>query len=273
MKPADQAKQLAAQALDKLQAALDAGRSDTLAALLRTVARFHEYSFRNIILILSQRPDATRVAGYKTWQALGRQVRRGESGIIIIAPMLLRNGDDEQDTDEPDRRDADRSLRFRAAYVFDIAQTDGEPLPELSEVTGDPRHYTERLESLIRSRAIHLKYVPADAIGGAQGASLGGAILVQQDLLAAEHFSTLAHELAHELLHRADGQQRPPEVVRETEAEAVAFVVCEAVGLHAGDAASDYIQLYTGDADTLAASLDRIQKTVAIIIEGLHAES
>ena len=138
MKPADQAKQLAAQALDKLQAALDAGRSDTLATFLRTVARFHEYSFRNIMLILSQRPDATRVAGYKTWQALGRQVCKGEKGITIIAPMLLRNGDDGQDTDETDQRDADRSLRFRAAYVFDIAQTDGEPLPELSEVTGDP---------------------------------------------------------------------------------------------------------------------------------------
>ncbi len=273
MKPADQAKQLAAQALNKLQAALDAGRSDTLATFLRTVARFHEYSFRNIMLILSQCPDATRVAGYKTWQALGRQVRKGEKGIIIIAPMLLRNGDDEQTADEPDRRDADPGLRFRAAYVFDIAQTDGEALPKLSEVTGDPQHYTEQLEAMIRSRAIHLKYVPADAIGGAQGASLGGAILMQQDLSPAEQFSTLAHELAHELLHRADGQERPPKVVRETEAEAVAFVACEAIGLHAGNAASDYIQLYTGDAETLAASLDRIQKTAAIIIEGLQSES
>ena len=186
--------------------------------------------------------------------------------------MLLRNGDDGQDTDETDQRDTDRSLRFRAAYVFDIAQTDGEPLPELSEVTGDPQHYTAQLEALISARGIRLAYESAEELAGADGVSRGGAIVVLRNLSPAERFSTLVHELSHELLHRVDGEDRPPKVVRETEAEAVAFVVCEAVGLHTGNAASDYIQLYTGDAATLAASLDRIQKTAAIIIEGLQAE-
>ncbi len=107
--------------------------------------------------------------------------------------------------------------------------------------------------------------MPHDALG----VSRGGRISIRPDLEPAVAFSVLAHELAHELLHR--GEDRPAsKTVRETEAEAVAFVVCQAIGLETGTAASDYIQLFDGKAETLAASLDRIQKTAAEIIAALH---
>lgn len=270
MKQADKAKKLAAEALDKLRTALDTGHSDTLAAHLRAVARFHDYSFGNIMLIASQRPDATRVAGYRTWQKLGRQVRKGEKGILIIAPMVLKKGDAAET--RGDRRDEEPMLRFRAAYVFDIAQTEGDPLPELEDVQGDPRDYTPRLKAFIAEQGIVIRYGDVNELNGAHGISRKGTILIREGLPPAEEFSTLTHELAHELLHTERGPNRPPKAVCETEAEATSFVVGEAVGLQNGNAARDYIHLYNGDADMLAASLDRIQKTAAAIIRGISEQ-
>jgi hypothetical protein len=100
---------------------------------------------------------------------------------------------------------------------------------------------------------------------GADGVSRGGRISIRPGLAPAQEFSVIVHELAHELLHR--GEDRPQsKTVRETEAEAVAFVVCQAIGLETGTAASDYIQLYDGKTDTLAASLNRIQYIASEII-------
>src|SRR5437870_1182895 len=102
---------------------------DDWARMLTVAAHFHHYSPSNVLLILRQRPDATRVAGYRTWQRLGRQVRRGERGIAILAPCSYKvRGDDEPDTDDDPRR----ALRgFKVAHVFDVSQTDGEPIPDV----------------------------------------------------------------------------------------------------------------------------------------------
>src|SRR5260370_5234117 len=103
---------------------------------LRVQRRFHQYSFGNTLLILIQRPGATRVAGYRTWKTVGRQVRKGEHGIAILAPIVRRCGVEDQD--ETERALEGRPLAFRLARVFDIAQTDGEALPEIvSRLTGD----------------------------------------------------------------------------------------------------------------------------------------
>ena len=259
-----QAKKIADQALEQLADALAHGKSEALTRYLAMLAKFHRYSFGNVLMILSQRPDATHVAGFQTWRQMGRFVRKGEKGIVIIAPMLIRKRDEQADagTDE-----AKPILRFRGVYVFDVSQTDGEALPEPARVNGDPRHHTDRLKALVTERGITLDHadVPPDALG----VSRGGHISIRPDLEPAVEFSVLAHELAHELLHR--GEDRPAsKTVRETEAEAVAFVVCQAIGLENGTAASDYIQLFDGKAETLAASLDRIQKTAADIIAALH---
>src|SRR5713101_837004 len=126
---ADALKKITTDALDKLAALLDAGHSDQLTALLKTMARFHKYSWHNVCLIASQYPTATRVAGFQTWRTMGRFVRKGEKGIAILAPIVRRRKTDAADDDSK------TVLGFRAAYVFDIASTDGEPLPEAAEAS------------------------------------------------------------------------------------------------------------------------------------------
>jgi len=229
------------------------------------MARFHQYSFGNIMLIASQRPDATHVAGFQGWKKLGRFVRKGEKGIVIIAPMLLKKKDDEPRDDGDDT-----FLRFKAAYVFDVSQTDGEPLPEIARVSGEPNGHTDRLKAFIAEQGIQLEY--AETLDGPLGRSRGGTIEIVDNLPAAEEFEVLVHELAHEMLHAGEHRKAGTRTTRETEAEAVAFVVCQAIGLEASTAAQDYIQLYEGDKGTLAAALDRIQHTAAAVIEAIKVE-
>src|SRR5580658_744266 len=117
------------QAVDFLIQQVEAGKSETLAAYLSAMARFHNYSFGNIVAIARQRPTATHVAGYGTWRALGRFVKRGEKGIQILAPMLgyrRRKDADEQEPEKPQRG----LIGFRAVHVFDVSQTEGADLPE-----------------------------------------------------------------------------------------------------------------------------------------------
>src|SRR6266567_8650228 len=120
----EQAKNLSEDALSQLMQALEQGQSDALKNYLRLMSRFHRYSWGNCLLIYSQRPDATHVAGFHAWLTLRRFVRKGEKGIVILAPMVGRKkADDTLSEDEQTRL-----FGFRAAHVFDISQTDGEPL-------------------------------------------------------------------------------------------------------------------------------------------------
>jgi len=271
---AEQAKKVADQALEQLAEALAAGRSDELTRYLSMLAKFHKYSFGNVMLILSQKPDATHVAGFNTWKQVGRYVRQGEKGIVIIAPMVFRKSENRRGGRDAESAAAEFSerdetvLRFRGVYVFDVSQTDGQPLPEPAGINGDPGQHLDQIKTVVASRGIALDY--EIGLGSALGLSRGGRISIRPGQPAGEEFAVIVHELAHELLHR--GEDRPAsKTVRETEAEAVAFVVAQAVGLDAGAAARDYIQLYDGKTDTLSASLDRIQRTAADIIAALHA--
>lgn len=266
----DQAKQLTDNAIQQLAAALNEGRSETITRYLATMATFHHYSFTNTLLIFGQRPTATHVAGFHTWLKLGRYVRKGEKGIAIFAPMRLKlRADDERNVNQQvsDETTDQTVLRFRIVHVFDIEQTEGESLPEPARVEGEPAEHLTRLKALIAERGITLEYT--DTLGLADGASIGGRIFVKAGKPAGEEFAVLVHELAHELLHRRPLEQRPSKTVRETEAEAVAFVVSHAIGLQTSTACSDYIQLYNGDAKTLMQSLERIQRTSAEILADL----
>lgn len=259
----DEAKKTIDQALAKLLADLQAGKSESLTRYLRTLARFHRYSFGNVLLILCQRPSATHVAGFRRWRELGRFVRKGEKGIAIFAPMRVRSRDrDARSEDELETWE----LRFRVVHVFDIEQTKGEPLPTLDRTKGDPGDNTVRLKAFLVDRGIGLDYAPD--LGGADGVSHKGRISIRSGLEPPEEFSVLVHETAHELLHHGEG--RPgSKTVRETEAEAVAFAVCSALGLEAHTAARDYIQLYQGTTETLAASLERVRDTASAILNAL----
>lgn len=106
----------------------------------------------------------------------------------------------------------------------------------------------------------------------AEGVSTGGAILLKASLAPAEEFSVLVHELAHEILHQDPGNRPENRNVREAEAEAVAYVVCQGIGLDVKTASSDCIQLYDGDKKTLMASLERIQRMAAEILEAVTVE-
>ena len=257
---ADDLKKLTTESLNELAALLDQGHSERLTSLLKTMARFHRYSLHNVCLIVAQRPTATRVAGFHTWRTLGRFVRKGEKGVAILAPIVARHLDD---TDEGQSRTV---VGFRTAYVFDVEQTEGAPLPQPSEAQGDPGETTARLKAAIASHGIVLEYT--DDLAGALGLSCGGRIRVLTGLSAASEFAVLSHEYAHELLHR--GSDRPAfRNTRELEAEAVAFVVGQAVGLQIAHASRDYIHFYRGDSSALTASLDRIQRTASSILQSV----
>lgn len=278
---AESARKIVTESLETLSEQLTAGNSQQLDAFLRVMGRFHRYSFGNILLILCQRPDASRVAGFHTWRSLGRTVRKGEKGIAIFAPMRLKARNDDTSTSNASKANDEGSddksfIRFRVVHVFDIAQTDGEPLPEPARIGGDPGEALARLEQAITRSGIVLNTV--DTLGNAEGVSRGGTIEVREGLSDGERFSVLVHEWAHELLHHAGkddpGVERPSKTVRETEAEAVAFVVSQSIGLDTNTASADYIRMYAGDPKTLAASLDRIQRTACTIIEAIeHDES
>ncbi|MBI1874652.1 MAG: hypothetical protein HYS05_12330 [Acidobacteria bacterium] len=115
---ADELKKLTTEALNQLSAALEQGHSENLTALLKTIARFHRYSLHNVCLIVSQRPEATRVAGFHTWRKFGRFVRKGEKGIAIMAPITARKDADAADNESK------TVVGFRAAYVFDVLSRD-----------------------------------------------------------------------------------------------------------------------------------------------------
>ncbi|MBI1827244.1 MAG: DUF1738 domain-containing protein [Planctomycetes bacterium] len=264
---AEEAKKIVDQGLETLAAALECGQSESMKTYLTAMGRFHDYSWGNVLLIVSQKPDATRVAGFNAWKKLNRFVKKGEKGIAIIAPMMIKPKEDQPPPTNGDERSI---LRFKAVYVFDVNQTDGDPLPEFAQVGGTPNGHTDRLKALVAAHGITLEY--AESLGGANGCSRGGHIQLLSALSPAEEFSVLTHELAHEILHWGEDRSQSSKKLRETEAEAVAYVVCQAIGLETGSAAADYIQLYQGDKETLAESLGRIQRTSAAILEAVLGE-
>ncbi|MBA8792851.1 DNA primase catalytic core [Friedmanniella endophytica] len=216
---------------------------------LDLAGRLHRYSFRNLMLITSQRPDATAVAGYSTWKAAGRQVRRGEKSIKVLAPVSKRvtSNDDDLDAEPDGRSRADRKIvGFRSAAVFDIAQTEGPPLPSRSEprlLDGDaPAGLWYALVAETSARGYRLLRGDADRLGEANGLTdvERREVWVRDDLTGAQAAKTLAHELGHVLLH-ADGEAEQCRGVVEVEAESVAFVVMGSHGVRSDDFSFPYV--------------------------------
>ncbi len=159
----------------------------------------------------------------------------------------------------------------RAVYVFDISQTEGADLPELEHaITGEVGAYRDRMLDFLARQNITLEF--NEKIAPALGVSYGGKIALLPGQSKAEEFTTLVHETAHELLHKAERRTITTQTVRETEAEAVAFIVGQGAGLELGTSSADYIQLYHGNAALLTESLEVIQRTSAVILTALRAE-
>jgi antirestriction protein ArdC len=265
----EQIKQITSKAIEELVAALNSGRSEAVTNYLAAMGRFHHYSFFNVMLIARACPQATRVAGYQTWKTLGRYVKKGEKGIMILAPVFRRRTQENNEAENAklDCNDSRALVGFRAVYVFDESMTAGNPVPQIASINGDPGAHRERLEQFIREQGIVLEY-SAD-IAPATGVSEGGKIKLLPGQSPAETVATLVHELAHERLHRAERRASTTKRIRETEAEAVAFVVCQAIGLEAGTASADYISLWNGDAAVLLESLELVQRTATEIIAAI----
>ncbi len=252
--------------LDGLAQAVDDVRaSETFRQFLDVQARFHKYSWHNTLLICMQRPDATQVAGYRTWQKLGRQVCKGEGGIMIFAPCPWKR-EKETDTGETE---TEQGIYFKAVHVFDVGQTDGPDLPTVDVPTVDARA-DDLLANLIRvaeSRGIAVNFRPISS--GPFGASKHGSIDVDNSHATGQQAKTLSHELAHEALHWED---RGPftRSLAELEAESVAYVVCLHFGLNTEVRSSRYIALWDGDSKALRASLECIANTARDIIDDVE---
>lgn len=260
----EEVKQLTHQAIEELTAALNAGRTEELIRYLAAMSRFHRYSLHNVMLITLQKPTATHVAGFHAWNRLGRHVRKGEKGIFILAPLIRKKEVAEADTESTDRV----LLGFRGCAVFDYSQTEGRDLPGIGSVDGDPQHYQERFTNFVSAQGIAIHY--SEDIAPARGISEGGRITLLPAMSPAETFATLAHECAHELLHRQKNRGNISKRQRETEAEAVAFVVCRAIGLETGNACQNYIQLHRGDAALLMESLETVRSAASRILDGIR---
>ena len=270
--PRQTAKEMIATNVQSLIEQLEAGHSGALTAYLNAMSRFHSYSFGNVLEIARQRPTATKVAGMYAWNQLGRRVKKGERGIRILAPIIgIKRKPDAEAEKDITKQNTRVLVGFRNAYVFDVEQTEGVELPAMREVYGDVGENHDRLVSFIDRQGIELVFT--EKIAPALGMSYGGRIAILPGQSKAETFATLLHELAHEMLHKAERRTTTTKVVRETEAEAIAFVVGKAVGLEVGTASADYIALYHGNASLLIESLEVIQQTSAVILAALESSA
>jgi hypothetical protein len=249
---------------------LEAGKSEALTAFLDAMVHFPNYSFGNVLLIARQKPQATHVAGMWTWNQLGRRVKRGEKGIAILAPMVAKTRKD--NINDGDKANINRPalLGFRRVHVWDESQTEGAPLPEITKVTGEAGVYLDRLREYVIAQGITLEF--DEGIAPALGATFGTTIRLLPGQTKAEEFTTLVHELAHVMLKHSERRSEITKTVRETEAEAIAFVVGKSVGLKTSTASADYISLYHGDAALLAESLELVQQTSAVILAAVQTE-
>jgi antirestriction protein ArdC len=245
--------------------------SEAFKRYLAAQAVFHRYSARNVFLILYQMPTATRVAGYTTWKKLGRQVRRGESGITIFAPTPFKKTAIDAATGEMVE---EIIPRFKTATVFDISMTDGTPLPsiKLTEVTGSaPAGAYDVLVDF--AATIGYTMVPHHEDDDAEGRCNYEQQTISVQSGAPERMlHILIHELAHALT--AARRQAHDRTERETIAEGAAFVTCTALGLDTGEYAFPYIAGYAGELDGAAIItrlMDTIQKTAAVIIEAIES--
>jgi N-terminal domain of anti-restriction factor ArdC len=252
--------------------------SEQWRAMLTVASRFHTYSPNNVLLITAQRPDATRVAGYRAWTQLGRQVRKGEHGIAILAPMLRRSDPDyhtdaERSAEQPSKEgsDARRVLAgFRVTHVFDVSQTDGPELPRVGPALlegASPLGLWSDLCDQVEARGYQLEYVD---LGEANGCTVYPTRQVQlhPERSGLQRTKTVVHELAHIDLHAPD--VRPDGLTRdraEVEAESVAYVVTAAHGLATEDYSVPYVTGWAGgNSELVAQAATRVLTAARVIL-------
>jgi antirestriction protein ArdC len=255
-----------AHSLATLEAAVTAIQDGaTFRRYLEAQARFHRYSWGNVLLILAQRPDATRVAGFRSWQRMNRYVRRGETGIKILVPMTRRVTQETPEERSDDDAEADqRRVFFGVGHVFDVSQTEGESLPrvEVPVLQGDEgADLYGHLAGVAAAEGVSIEQVAQ-----LRGEMMGyyepptGRIVLRQ-APQRQMTKTLAHELGH---HFSGTTESSPE--EETLAESVVYVVCSRFGLDTGERSFPYIAIWSRQPRVFRAALTRIQAISSEII-------
>lgn len=279
--------------LDTIMKALEEGvekvfTSEQYQMYLQTMAKFHNYSFNNTLLIAMQRPDATLLAGYQTWQKkFHRHVKRGEKGIKIIAPVSVKEKRQVEKIDEetqeivigidgqPETETVERILpRFRVTTVFDVSQTEGEPLPtlEVNELVGDVFIYEDFMKGLEEISPVPFQFQEIDS--GAKGyySNAEKLVAIQTGMSQAQTMKTAVHETAHAILHDRDVMEEngitKDRMTKEVESESVAYVVCNHFGLDTSDYSFNYVAGWSSDKEMpeLRSSMDTIRLTSSQLI-------
>lgn len=263
------------QITDKLEQGIkevfDSGRYE---AYLKSMSKFYRYSLNNCILIAIQCPEASMVAGYKKWKDdFERQVKKGEKAIRILAPVnrkVMRKVKDPVTGEE--KEEEFRFITYRPVPVFDISQTEGKELPEISHLLeGD-----EGGELIDRVLAVSPVPVRFEAVRGSANGfySLNGYIVVDDRLSPSQRLKTLVHEVAHATIHCKGGEQENADRnAMEVQAESVAFTVCSYFGIDTSDYSFGYVAGWSEGrgVEELRKNLDVIRKTAGEIIDGIEA--
>jgi hypothetical protein len=232
-------------------------------------SKFHNYSFRNKLLIWSCKPGATHVAGFRTWQKMDRRVIKGEKGIPIFAPLIWKQKKELESEVEEDEELEEVRL-FKVVYVWDVSQTEGKDVPQAPDVVsvqGDAGILLPILEQVLQSHGIVLKY--SSRLGsGVQGVSKIGEIEILDSVSDPEKFRIALHEFSHELLHGKQERKNFSKKVKEMEADATAYVVSHHFGLKTK--APAYLAMHEVEEVDVLESLDRIASTASLIITNIE---
>lgn len=235
---------------------------------LQVATGFHRYSLSNLLLILSQRPDASRVAGFRQWQERGRQVRKGERSVKIFG-FATKRIDAAEEGDEETRRPY-----FPILSVFDVSQTDsidGEEIPELAPrlIGGDDAGIYDAASSWLIGQGWNIERA---ATGEANGFTQHGprSITIHDELQPAQAAATMLHEAAHALMHAEATDYHEHRGIYETEAESVAYIVAGVLGLDTSSKSIGYIAGWAeGDVETVKATATRVLATARTILDGI----
>ena len=268
--------------------------SEKYKTYLNTMSKFHNYSFNNTMLIAMQKPDATLVAGFKAWQKnFDRHVKKGEKGIRILAPAPYKIKEERDKIDpvtqellldkdgNPQKEEVEITIpAFRAVSVFDVAQTDGKPIPELAakELLSDVEGYQDMIRAVeaISPVPIELEEIAGDSKGYYDREAKR--IAVQENMSESQTLKTMIHEVAHSKLHskevEQDEQMRKDRNTKEVEAESIAYTVCQHFGIDTSDYSFGYIAGWSSGRDTkeLRASMDTIRRTASELITGIEEQ-
>ena len=292
----EQIKKLTDQIEAGIKALFQSGDLEKYQAYLRTMSHFHHYSVNNQMLIFSQCPHATLVAGYQKWQnQFSRHVLRGEKGISILAPTPYKIKVEKEKLD-PDTKlpllDADGNTiteekevqipMFRPVKVFDVSQTDGKPLPErvqspVAELTGNVEHYEAFMEALRRVSPVPIEMKPlSNDLDGFFSPSKQS-ITLRAGMSEVQTVCAAVHEIAHSKLHdyaKQPNSQPKDSSTEEIEAESIAYTVCAYFGIETSANSFGYVATWSKDKDLKAFkdSLDTIRKTSSELISGVEQQ-